>query len=109
MKGELIKASERLVTLELAAQLFIFCVAVALIWRVWSICIAFITSSDAQKAKLFTALIGNVEVGNGKLKAAGTGLGITVIILVLAVIAMLIIGGEDFSQLFGPAMQQAQQ
>jgi hypothetical protein len=79
-------------------QFMILLFALFLVYKIWSSVITYLKDADDAKAKWLANMLGKGEVG-GKIgktsfKAIGSGLGVTTVILGIAVLAMIVIGNH---------------
>lgn len=79
-------------------QFFIFIFSLWAIYKLWMAVIDFIGHKSTARADLLASILGKAEIGGEgnslKFKAIGTGLGGTVTILGVAVLAMYVLGNH---------------
>jgi hypothetical protein len=77
-------------------QVLVFCAALYFVWKIWMIVLAFLRDADPEKAKLLAIILGEASTqgkkGPASIKAVGIGLGVTILILLVAVGAIYVIG-----------------
>lgn len=73
-------------------QTAIFLLSMFGVYKMWKDIIHFITNSSDSKIRYFLKAIGGGEVSYSKTKVMGTGIGITILILAVTVLAMFVIG-----------------
>jgi hypothetical protein len=79
-------------------QFVVFVLSLWAIFKLWMTVIEFLGQQPSGKAKLLANVLGRAEVGGSgtalKVKAVGAGLGGTVVILGVAVLAMYVLGNH---------------
>ncbi len=79
-------------------QFLIFAFSLYAIYKLWMSVIEFLSQKSTSRAKMLAGILGGTEfegsAKNLKLKAIGTGLGGTVSILGVAVLAMYVLGNH---------------
>jgi choline-glycine betaine transporter len=79
-------------------QFFVFVLSLWAIFKLWMAVIEFVGQRPTEKARLLASVLGRAEVGGSgtalKVKAVGAGLGGTITILGVAVLAMYVLGNH---------------
>ncbi len=79
-------------------QFLIFAFSLYAIYKLWMAVIEFLSQKPTSKAKIIASILGAAEVEGStkslKFKAIGTGLSGTVSILIVAVLAMYVLGNH---------------
>ena len=95
---DLAKGPDYVILFIVFLQFLIFSFSLWAIYKLWMSVIEFLGHKSTSRAKILAGILGSSEVegsaGNLKIKAIGTGLGGTVSILGVAVIAMYVLGNH---------------
>jgi len=83
----------------ISLQFLIFTFSLWVVYRLWKAVLSFLDKNNMHKSSLLNSIIGRVDMDSSnkeiKVKAVSTGLGGTILIIALAVVAMHVIGNHS--------------